>query len=537
MRYGLARVALAVMWIGLSPLAAQVGEEPGWPVPLGVLTAFSAPYVAQLDPSLPDKVVFVPSGQQGILAFTAAGDPLPGWTFQGGQLFGIQEFIRVGDIHGDGTSDVVYKPTSNGNFLEAVDQTGTLLPGFPLWVYGEFGSRFDNLLLADLVPGGGLEIVLAADNIGVGDAWVVVLDASGSPLPGWPKSFVVDHLTIAADDLNGDGLDDLVVATRDDCDCGDSPVYVYDGNGVAFPGWPASPVGGFFEDAMWNPVISDLDGDGQKEIIGSTLHRVFAMSLDGSMFRPAFVSTFNAGQVAVADLDGDGRKEIVAGGSYLKVIDIDQGVISTNAGGAYFGFYPPSIADVDGDGMSEIAALSVGPTSFLHLYDMDLVDRPGFPFGVGSTQGFIQVNLVDLEGDGDLELIHYHSLDIHAYDIPNTGPGSRWVQWGYHNGQHGKSASSASTGAPFVRGDVDGGGSRNLADAITILGHLFVGNVPPIVCRDAADIDDSGDLDLADPILLLQQLFVPGSGVVDPPCAVDSTADALECAGGIWCVD
>ncbi len=87
------------------------------------------------------------------------------------------------------------------------------------------------------------------------------------------------------------------------------------------------------------------------------------------------------------------------------------------------------------------------------------------------------------------------------------------------------------TGEPeekFNRGDVNADGSINIADAISLLGHLFGGEAEPS-CPDAADGNDDGGLDIADAIAILGHLF-GGAGDLPQPfgsCGVDPTEDLL----------
>jgi hypothetical protein len=85
----------------------------------------------------------------------------------------------------------------------------------------------------------------------------------------------------------------------------------------------------------------------------------------------------------------------------------------------------------------------------------------------------------------------------------------------------------------FLRGDSNFDGKVDLSDAVTTLGHLFLGLGEP-KCLDAEDADDSGTVEITDPILLLGSLFL---GQVSPPapfpeCGLDPTpADGLGCMG------
>ena len=85
----------------------------------------------------------------------------------------------------------------------------------------------------------------------------------------------------------------------------------------------------------------------------------------------------------------------------------------------------------------------------------------------------------------------------------------------------------------FIRGDVNGDGDVNIADAISVLEYLFAGGEPP-PCPDAADVNDDGIINIADPVALLSALFV-GDFEISPPFpepGVDPTEDSLGCHSG-----
>lgn len=70
--------------------------------------------------------------------------------------------------------------------------------------------------------------------------------------------------------------------------------------------------------------------------------------------------------------------------------------------------------------------------------------------------------------------------------------------------------------AVFIRGDANGDGECDLADAIFLLAYIFAGGAPPHPCIDAGDVNDSGEVDVADPIALLAFLFAGGAPPVHP---------------------
>jgi hypothetical protein len=82
----------------------------------------------------------------------------------------------------------------------------------------------------------------------------------------------------------------------------------------------------------------------------------------------------------------------------------------------------------------------------------------------------------------------------------------------------------------FARGDLNGDGTADLADAAAILSWLFRGDADPD-CLDAADSNDDGGLDVADPVFLLRGLFM-GERSPPPPfpaAGPDPTPDLLGC--------
>ena len=82
----------------------------------------------------------------------------------------------------------------------------------------------------------------------------------------------------------------------------------------------------------------------------------------------------------------------------------------------------------------------------------------------------------------------------------------------------------------LIRGDTNQDKSINVADAITLLDHLFNG-IPADDCLSALDGNDDGGINVADAVYVLEYLFNNGS---EPPspfggCGVDPTPDALTC--------
>lgn len=90
--------------------------------------------------------------------------------------------------------------------------------------------------------------------------------------------------------------------------------------------------------------------------------------------------------------------------------------------------------------------------------------------------------------------------------------------------------------SPFRRGEVNGDGTVDLSDAISILNFLFVGGKEP-TCQKSADVDDSGALDVSDGIRLLGYLYLGGAEPRPPfgACGRDPNPDGISCLFTVIC--
>ena len=101
-------------------------------------------------------------------------------------------------------------------------------------------------------------------------------------------------------------------------------VYLWDREGRLLPGWPVR-LGGFIyglQEAATKhavhgpPLVSDVDGDGEPEIIiGCYNHHLYSLEFDGRLVPgwPETVEDAISGTMALAQLDGSGGKELVVG--------------------------------------------------------------------------------------------------------------------------------------------------------------------------------------------------------------------------------
>ena len=220
---------------------------------------------------------------------------------------------------------------------------------------------------------------------------------------------------VAAGDLDGDGLPDLVAGNA-----------IYRNTGG--PGVVSLGAGQTYT-TLGQPIqllLEDIDGDGKLDIVridGSI--EIFLNTSTGPgaiSFGPAFQLAVNYGSavsLAVIDLDGDGKKDIIAASSFGET---DVNIYINKSLGGKLAFAESSadldvvgtdmsgivVADLDGDKRPDIVVLnSINQDLrvFRNLGNADtLYFSPQGPFL--STDGFpMSVVAADLDGDGLPEII------------------------------------------------------------------------------------------------------------------------------------
>lgn len=359
------------------------------PVTLSVGTA--AAIVIQPE-TLPNGTATVSYAQQ----LTASGGTETGYTFlvTAGALPAGMTLTTAGLLSG--------VPAAAGTFSFTVSATDS---------GSNVGSRNYDLVINAL---GSTQIVIGE---ATGGTEVRVFDSLGNLLRSFNAFGSQTHgVSVATGDLNGDLIPDIITGLKD----GKSRVRVFDGaTGAVMWSFVA------FDPAFRGGVTvaaGDVDGDGLDDIIvgagpGGGPHVLVFNGTTTAIVRSffAFDASFRGGvTVAAGNFNGDAYDDIVVGSgaggnSEVRVFD-GLTLLPIRTFFAYAGFQGGvnvAAADLDADGFSDIIT-GAGPGGGPHVVVFDglttVPEQSFFPYKT-SFRGGVYVAAGDVDGDGVMEII------------------------------------------------------------------------------------------------------------------------------------
>lgn len=274
---------------------------PGWPRATGAAVR-SSPVLADIDD---DGMVEVICGSMDgrVYAWNEDGTQVAGWPVPIG-AGGVWMSPAAGDVDGDHVPDVV--AGAYGGDLYVLNGDGTPVDGWPVFVGNGCGRG--SPALADLNGDGGIEIIVS----GLWSNSIYVVGAGGHVWPDWPR-WAYNCSSLSAPipaDIDNDGLPEVAVSTS----CGTIIAWEADGEECyaieAEAGYP-------FQNC--EPAFGDLNGNGRLEALAGTvahqgtgIAEVQAFGARGSLEGfPVGIEGKVWASPAISDLDGDGNVELV----------------------------------------------------------------------------------------------------------------------------------------------------------------------------------------------------------------------------------
>lgn len=382
--------------------------ETGW---------YSSPVVVNIDDDPQGEVI---AGMYDLVALDGETGELQ---WRGENSSRVWPGIALVDLTGNGTLEVIVGRSNDQ--LTVYDLQGNVL-----WSRHPFGSgEVRTLATADIDNDGEYEIIVGRAS-GGSTKQLSVYEPDGSVRPGWPArrdgepgyGWGMYNQNVAAADMDGDGFAEIIGPTDThyitalDKDGNQLPANeIYNGSNPEGPKvW--SQVGihvshevdlrGYahcgsehrpnFADSA--PVISDLNGNGTREII--VVGNVYNCGTDPytSLYHMPFI--FNLDRTRWSE-SGFDWTEIPTPDSQAAPISEDYNVIET-------ALPNPVVADLDGDGYQEIIFSSYDGR--MHAYWLDKSEHGEWPFQVnhpneGVKRFASEPVVVDIDNNGKAEVI------------------------------------------------------------------------------------------------------------------------------------
>jgi len=374
-----------------------------------------------------DLVAMTP--YNGVFVFLGNGDG----TFQAPTAYttvctdsiGPCQSLAVGDLNGDGKPDLAFQSNdTTGGGISILLNTGSGTFGtaiyYPVAISGVFAGA--GVAIGDVNGDKKPDIVVGSAG---GATAIVYLNQGGgtfkvSGTVGSVPLYATNNVVLA--DINNDKKLDIVVPDP----FGD--VYIFYGTGKGtFTAGPVYPLQSCGDCSNFLVAAGDFNGDGTLDVLDTDGFYTNTVSLgrgDGTFQTAQSFPFALEGQyqnIAVADFNGDGIPDVAAqgltSGSIAVVLGAQHGtfttkqVITTVCTNTFT--YGIAAGDVNGDGKADVVAVFGGGSGSCD-HEVAVLEGLGtgkfkkavfYPTGAGANAQEQEIYLVDINGDGKLDIV------------------------------------------------------------------------------------------------------------------------------------
>jgi hypothetical protein len=309
----------------------------------GQLTVGTAPVLVDINGDGVKEIVLTTREASGKNAFVIYNGALHKLVYKQWGTWLENEELVVEDLDNNGTVELLLRGNEYARYDEYDEDRAVLAAyssdGNELWRKPISGIHYSNkaMIVADLDKNGKKEIILGGDGPNQAQLLCVMNhhgDVYKKDGASWPQK-LPDYFNYAiVADANNDGYLDVIVKASVDLGKGKATIISYDRKGSALYQFE-------LDSPQSNSMLAtDLDGDDVVDIVFSSHYRgyVSAYSVTGSPVAgfpkrisltpeppksSSSMSIFGEALPVIEDLDGDGDLELIAG-DYLHVLDLSH---------------------------------------------------------------------------------------------------------------------------------------------------------------------------------------------------------------------